>query len=477
MNMEKFIHMQILNKRTSVLIITVVLMLMCGCTTQNGDIVYKQESGDYVYNFDSRQYQKSADSRAAFTKDGMIMLVNSMLYYYDMSDNQAIPLCSDMTCAHNSIKCKAYAYDNHNYDPYNLNGVDVKCLGNMVWYENDHIYMVERKTSGDYLLEYDTHYNNEKEVKCLTGTGEVLGMPSADTENTAYVYEGYLYFFSVKPTKAVDLVSQDYCTTVYCNRTALDGSSDVEVLGEFMYPIDYYIMGNGSYGKICAGENSVFFVAGSIKRYQSDKNPVQYRIYRYDIDSKSFNKIVDAQKESTDGVLGDNTGNVQGIVNNEIITADNNDSLYIVTDKCRIVQIALDGQVKEIYYNPDTESITSLYCFKDELFFYEAVNGGGNIKVVNIFGDVLGTYSMKAESVKKGSLSDVYIYGIDSDSIYVRMDNNTVSDMINTEMEGKVLKGNNNTDLDIRTYSVYKLKRDDIRNNIRNPMMIYHYEK
>ena len=475
--MGKCIHMRELSNRL-ILLIALLCVFFTGCTTA-ADIDTDDEKSEkkYAYVYDELIAQSTVSSRSAFGDDGYYFLANGILYYYDMSDNQAIPLCSDMTCAHNSIKCKAYAYDNHNYDPYNLNGVDVKCLGNMVWYENDHIYMVERKTSGDYLLEYDTHYNNEKEVKCLTGTGEVLGMPSADTENTAYVYEGYLYFFSVKPTKAVDLVSQDYCTTVYCNRTALDGSSDVEVLGEFMYPIDYYIMGNGSYGKICAGENSVFFVAGSIKRYQSDKNPVQYRIYRYDIDSKSFNKIVDAQKESTDGVLGDNTGNVQGIVNNEIITADNNDSLYIVTDKCRIVQIALDGQVKEIYYNPDTESITSLYCFKDELFFYEAVNGGGNIKVVNIFGDVLGTYSMKAESVKKGSLSDVYIYGIDSDSIYVRMDNNTVSDMINTEMEGKVLKGNNNTDLDIRTYSVYKLKRDDIRNNIRNPMMIYHYEK
>lgn len=60
-----------------------------------------------------------------------------------MTDNEAVPMCPDMTCSHKDSKCKAFAADKMDYDPYDLNGVSVNCLGNMVWYKDNHIYMIK----------------------------------------------------------------------------------------------------------------------------------------------------------------------------------------------------------------------------------------------------------------------------------------------------------------------------------------------
>lgn len=47
-------------------------------------------------------------------------LTNGILYFYDMTDNEAVPMCPDMTCSHKDSKCKAFAADKMDYDPYDL---------------------------------------------------------------------------------------------------------------------------------------------------------------------------------------------------------------------------------------------------------------------------------------------------------------------------------------------------------------------
>ncbi len=103
--------------------------ILCGCTTAKDadNHVTQEQTINYTYNHDL--YEKSVSNSAAFTDNGFIFLTNGILYFYDMTDNEAVPMCPDMTCSHKDSKCKAFAADKMDYDPYDLNGVSVNCLG------------------------------------------------------------------------------------------------------------------------------------------------------------------------------------------------------------------------------------------------------------------------------------------------------------------------------------------------------------
>ncbi len=465
--------------RKSVVLMLIISMLFCGCTTYkdiNKSDMEKENNAALDYKYDEQTYQKSVGSRAAFTDEGFIFLVNGMLYYYDMTDNEAVPMCSDMTCDHNDSDCKAYALDKKNYDPYDLSGVSVNCLGNMVWYENKHIYMIKREESGDYLMEYDAQFNNEKKVVCLANNGSIVGMPSADTENAAIVYDNYIYYYSVKPTKANELVSQDYNTTVTCKRAALDGSSEAEELGSFLIAIDYSIFPTGSYGKLCIGNDCIYYVAGGTTRFMSKDNPVQYRICRYNIKTSSFEQLINVNSQQKEDILGTGTGNVQP-VNNDIVTADNNDSLYIVTDNNRIIKMSSDGEVEEIYHNENAECIMSLRSQNEKLYFYEKIPNGGNIKLLNQNYEVVGTFSLeKDKSISLGEygISDVYIYGVDNNNIYIRLNDNNVLNMKNENIEGFNQK---HSEAGINTYSVYLIEIGGNNSGDNELTKIYNWHK
>ena len=185
--------------------------ILCGCTTAKDadNHVTQEQTINYTYNHDL--YEKSVSNSAAFTDNGFIFLTNGILYFYDMTDNEAVPMCPDMTCSHKDSKCKAFAADKMDYDPYDLNGVSVNCLGNMVWYKDNHIYMIKRDESGDYLMEYDEKFNNESKVACLASDGKIVGIASANTSTVAAMHENYLYYYSVQPTNAQNLVEDHFC--------------------------------------------------------------------------------------------------------------------------------------------------------------------------------------------------------------------------------------------------------------------------
>lgn len=67
-------------------------------------------------------------------------------------------------------------------------------------------------------------------------------MPSVNVEGTMAIYDGYLYYFSVKPVNANELADNDYHTTVYCKRISIDGKSASETLGSFQFAMDYDLL-------------------------------------------------------------------------------------------------------------------------------------------------------------------------------------------------------------------------------------------
>lgn len=248
MNMEKFIHMQRYYKTIAIMLIC--SLLLTGCTTRNSG----QEDDAEVktsYEFNADKSQVSEKSRSAYSENGYYYLMNGILWFYDINNNIATVVCSNANCEHKDENCNAYLMDEHNYDPLDLAGVTVKGLGNQLWYIDGYIYIIERDESGDYLVQYDQAFFNRKKICKITEDGEVLGMPSVNVEGTMAIYDGYLYYFSVKPVNANELADNDYHTTVYCKRISIDGKSASETLGSFQFAMDYDLFGAGSGGKVC----------------------------------------------------------------------------------------------------------------------------------------------------------------------------------------------------------------------------------
>ena len=443
--------------------------ILCGCTTAKDadNHVTQEQTINYTYNHDL--YEKSVSNSAAFTDNGFIFLTNGILYFYDMTDNEAVPMCPDMTCSHKDSKCKAFAADKMDYDPYDLNGVSVNCLGNMVWYKDNHIYMIKRDESGDYLMEYDENFNNESKVACLASDGKMVGIASANTSTVAAMHENYLYYYSVQPTNAQNLVEDDYNTKVSCNRIAINGNSKVEELGSFIFPIDYELF-NMACCKVCVGDKCVYYIAGGDTRYGSKNTPVQYRIYRYDIYNGKFEEKLNINTDNATDILGSQTGIISKVT---YITADDNDSLYIVTDNKRIIKVSVDGKTEEIYNNPEALEISSLRYINGDIYFYEALHNEGNIKAVNADKQVVWTCSFAGDGSSDGTFSGIEIKGIDNNNIYVGMQRNNAKGWKNNNIE----IFDNKVEPYVNTYSVYAIDLSDKDMQGSTAKKIYQWSK
>lgn len=411
-------------KKTAFLLLTVVLFLT-GCTGTSEKETPTDGTG-YVYDAIT---EISKNSRTAFSEKGYYYLVNGILYFCDINSDTGIPVCSKMECSHNSSSCDAYAFDNLDYDPYNLSGVSVTCLGNMIWYHAGNIYMIKREESGDYLMQYDSDFTNEVRLLTLADKGAVLGMPSKNTENTALLYDGYIYYFSVKPVYAGDLV--DYTTSVYCNRVKLEKNAAVETLGTFDMAIDYALWGASSCGEICAGNQMVYFVAGGIQRQLSETDPVQYRICSYNCNNNSFSTVLNKNADSPEDVFGENTGRVVNVAG-DIVCADDENNLYIAADK-RIVRISALGQTETVYSNAAAQKMSSLIWDGAYVYLYEKCIGSGNIVRIDKQGNVKEKYpvTVNAEFCEehqiRGTLDiELIICGVDSQNVIIRTESNYV---------------------------------------------------
>lgn len=432
-------------------IITVLSLILpfflTGCVVKKDADQHGTSEAGYEYD---KTTEISKNSRIAFGEKGYYYLVNGILHFYDVNTSASIPVCSKMNCTHDSSECDAYALDKIDYDPYNLSGVSVKCLGNMVWYDSGSIYMIKRDESGDYLMQYDSNFTNEVQLLTLADNGSVVGMPSADAENTALIYNGYFYFFSVKPTKANELV--DYTATVYCNRVKLEKGARAELLGEFEMAIDYALWHSSSYGEVCAGNEMVYFVAGGTNRQLSSVDMVQYRIGCYDCSDNKFSIILNNNADSPIDVLGEETGKVKAI-QDDITCADDENNLYIATDDNKIVRMSSSGHAEVIYSNAEAKDIHSLIWDGTYVYMYEQHEHSGYIVRIDKQGNTHGKYAITVnmefceENNIRGSLNaDVIIYGVDKQNVVI----NTTDEYL----KGLEVKPSGKSDPNIRTLAV-----------------------
>ena len=453
------------------LAVAILSAFMIGCTS-SGDVSLETEAESVQYIYDSEMVQTSTDSRAAFSEKGYYYLVNGFLYFYDVNSDVSIPVCSKSDCLHDSVTCSAYALDKVDYDPYDLKGVSVNCLGNSVWYDNGKLYMIKRDEAGDYLMQYDSDYTNEIKVCTLADKGTVIGAPNGSAQDMVLMYKGYLYYYTITPVHASELV--DNTATITCNRIKVAANSKREELGTFEMAIDYAVFSTYAVGKVCAGDDCVYFVNGGTTRWLSKNDPVQYRICLYDCNRGSFKTVLNKNADNTLDVLGEGTGEVQ-TVRDDIVCADDENNLYIVTDESKIVKITPEGKSEVIYRNGNAQGINSLVWDGTHVYFYEKTSGAGAIVRIDKNGNKMGRYNITInteffeEKYISGTKSvDIKIYGVDSQNIVVYTDNDYIKGLeCSTLMK--------NSCGYVRTYAVGIIRKDALDDSSGEIRKIYEY--
>lgn len=165
--------------------LVIVFAVLPGCSGKKNDPASAEyEYSDYVFNNDEAQYYMGKTAAAAET--GYYYIACSplstssykFLYYFDMVNKNAMPLCTKLNCAHNDESCDAYMSDD-------------KCLSSYIWYYNQRIYMIERNSEKDILVSYDKTGRDKREGAVLS----VDGRSVIDSYGSrACVSHGKLYY-------------------------------------------------------------------------------------------------------------------------------------------------------------------------------------------------------------------------------------------------------------------------------------------
>lgn len=474
--MGKCIHMRELSNRL-ILLITLLCVFFTGCTTA-ADIDTDDENAEKKYNYiyDKLTAQSSVSSRAAFGDDGYYFLANGILYYYDMSDADAVPVCSKAECSHKDEECDAYIYDNAEYDTYDLTNVNINCLGNMIWFEDGNLYMIKRDKSGDYLMQYDSTFKNERTVCTLAEKGTTVGGPTATTEDTAVLYNGYLYYFTVCPVYVNELVDKNYYITFYCNRVKVSQGAKPEVLGQFDAAMDASLFAKNSDCKVSVNNDKVLFTRGTVTRYLYKNNTVQYKLYTYDCQSSQFSKVLDIEGNDKENFFGEQTGTVVAVKNNICIDEDGN--IYLATGDANILKVSEDGTTKVIYSSSQGKDITSLFYNEKHIFFYESQGEKGRLTAIDKEGKVEAKFEICLSDKFKGKVENfannaISIYGIDKQNIVLKLN---LDYILHMENDNTINKGVNKG-INIDTYGVVILDKENYFKGEVTPDMIFLYNE
>lgn len=412
------------------------MILFSGCTTAgDADILDDASDSEVTSRYEYRkEYELSQSTVMAFGENGYYYLFRDILMFYDVNADVNMPVCSKTDCKHDSSSCDAYAANSTDYDLLDWTGVNVNCLGSMVWWDSGHIYMIRRDEAGDYLMQYDSNYMNEVKLLALAENGIRVGMPATNASGTALMYDGYMYYYSIKPVIMTEL--DDCNMKVYVNRIKVEKGAEAEVLGSFEFGADYYV----PCAEIHAGKNNVYFVAGGLYRRKSKNDPVQYRIGCYDCSKGEFSMMLNANSDTEEDVLGEGTGNV-GYISVGATCVDDEDNLYISTADKTIVKFTASGHAEVIYSPEGARNIESLTWDGKHIYMFIGYGETGKIVRIDKQGNLKGEYALTADL--KYSIEyymELYILGIDDDYIIVRTPNYNIHGLESSDIFGEGMK-------------------------------------
>jgi len=254
------------------------------------------------------------------------------LYYYDMTSQTTVPLCSKLECRHNDSNCDAYISDN-------------ECLGHMIWYYDGRLFMIERTDENDNLVSYDKEGRNKETVCILSDSNAVVGFKDS-VDNVACVNNGSLYYETYDSKsdyvtlKKVDLKSESkpqIIGTISINPNASSSNAfrfypfqDKVYIFENQY-ISASDLTNSIY-KYDVNENDLSNVVEF--KYNDKSNPYRGTIYNWNLNmvvdnDGNFYYITELDGDKIPAIIG--TGyNKTCIINKYNICLKTNSELYIL---------------------------------------------------------------------------------------------------------------------------------------------------
>lgn len=160
------------------LISVITLTQFTGCASNKNNINIAQNSRDYI---EEEDYQYYLDSYSAFAKvkNGYYFFNNSLLYYYDLENNTAYPVCNKPNCEHNIDNCTAF-FSSFDFYTFQLS------------YYNNALYLMGWEEDGknlrhNYVYEISLDTFKRKKVAYLFDS---TGLNSS----MFIIHRGYIYY-------------------------------------------------------------------------------------------------------------------------------------------------------------------------------------------------------------------------------------------------------------------------------------------
>jgi len=372
-------------------IILVLILAVTGCS-KNYEI--DEESGTEEtlkealfpdYNYDNNKAQLLSVANSAISEKGYYLVINGMLYYYDISTDICAPCCYDANCNHSDEKCTAYLHS-ITYNGLKEDKAD-ECYGDAVFYYDDKIYMIESNKHEEYYLnQYNSQFGDKTRIAVIADNENKDITTYLENSQVFKVKDGYLYYasYSFDPNELGN--NRTMKVTHNCMRIKLAKDSEPEKLGEFeALPYGGFAEPNGF--KILFAENLVYYISGGeVSNYVKASD---YRIARYNTDSGDFEVVFEYSGDDGAGAFGSGIPAPDGIDRNCCMDKDSN--LYFLSEnKKQIIQYSVSNKTGKCFYS-SANTINSIVVDGDYLFLTEYAPSGAESKIVvlNNAGEVI----------------------------------------------------------------------------------------
>lgn len=328
-------------KRVIIGILCIVCMVCTGCSrkyTQDVD-VQPTSNVQYTYISDAQNYYSEcnvADDGVGYYFTDQKVYGNEIgyeLYYYDRTQDRAVPLCSKINCKHDDKSCEAYFTND-------------KCMNGFIWYQNNSLFRIERDidTGNMYLVSFNRDGSNPTRGNILWN-GDNIRYTKLKTiyYRSMVMHKGYLYY-----TFQLD-VNDD----VSLYRVKIDSNQERELLGTISNTDDIK-----SFGEIHISNNSdnIYF---STLCSLNDENMQEMILTQYNMDSGICDTLL-SEKGSTDyKYIKDDSGKTVNVTGNgwsgkyDImdLAFDNKNNMYLYK--------GVTGEVFQ--YNLQTKDMKKIY--------------------------------------------------------------------------------------------------------------------
>lgn len=392
------------------------ISMLTGCHNDIRDKVIPSDAhnGMVLYNGN-----KAIIDGLEVNEKGYYYLANNTLYFYDISNDFSLPMCSRTECGHNNENCDAYARSTYTDSDFSW-----QCDGDELMLYNDSLYMVEHsKENGYYLVKYDISYNNKETVVQLSDFQNKSQILCA---NGSYaIYNSYFYYCVYDYSEAA--IKDDYIFKVHCMRVKMEKDAIPEELGEFNYPGDYVESAGSSAGiSILCHSDNIYFFASNYNRMWVHENDAQCAVMRYNTKTSEFENLYSSISGWDSGI-----GKIFGGDDHTCI--DNNGIIYSISDGVNIVAMDFENNKKEIIYTfaykGQGDGITNLVYDGQYMYFIAARSSTKSmatyIKAIDTTGQEVASYEFKVNDKhrdKDGNVQtcgNLSISGLDNRNIVV----------------------------------------------------------